>query len=181
MKRLFTSILLLILFLNPQMVTAAERSQATRTMTSNSASWAVAAVGDGQLPTYQPLTLTWNVLAGTAYQFFSFNNLGSTTVNSFLVTISQTASTKNGNTGDVFFERCLNGTWNTATNACSGTVILVGKATDLSFSFANAALSSNNGISMRARTPPNSKNAYVTSISTSVSRLDIRSATVTHS
>lgn len=181
MKKLIFTLVTLILISNTTPASAGQHAQNSRSNTATSATWSVAAVGNGQLPTYQPLTLTWTVSAGTAYQYFSFNNLGTTTVNSFLVTVSQTASVNNGLVNDVFFERCLNGTWNTATNTCSGTVILIGKATDQVFSFANAALSVNAGISMRARTPPNNRNTYVTSISTSVSRLDIRPSLVTHS
>lgn len=181
MKKLIFALMSLILIVNTTGASAGSLAQSLRTNTTSSATWSIAAVGAGQSPSYQPLTLTWYVSAGTAYQYFAFNNLGTTTVNGFLVTVSQTASVKNGQVNDVYFERCLNGTWNTATNTCSGTVLLMGKATDQLFSFPNAALSTNAGISMRARTPPNSRNTYVTTISTSVSRLDVRPAVAVHS
>lgn len=181
MKKLVFALMASILIVNTTLAAAGPRAQSVLTNTTTSAKWAVAAVAEGQTPSAQPLMLTWNVSGGTAYQYFSFKNIGTTTINNFAVSISQTVSTQNGKTNDVFFERCLNGTWDLVANTCSGAIILVGKATDLIFSFTNASLPENAGISMRARTPPNNRNAYVTTISTSVSRLDIRSALVTHS
>lgn len=181
MKKLIVVLISTLLTAPINTALAGDSAQNRRMSAISSASWAVAAVAEGQAPTFQPLMLTWNVSGGTAYQYFSFSNLGSTTANNFLVIVTQSTSIKNGNVSDVFFERCLNGTWNIAANTCSGTVILIGKATDQVFTFTNASLSAGTGISMRARTPPNNRNAYVTSISTSISRLDVRQSIITHS
>ena len=160
---------------------AGERTQVSRTHVNTSASWSVQAVGEGQALSNQPLTLSWSVSQGTAYRFFTFTNSGTSTINSFLVSITQSASSGNGNINDVTFERCLNGTWNSATNSCSGSVFLIGNASDLSFSLTNLGLIPNSSISMRATTKPNNRNNFITTVSTSISRLGIRSGAVINS
>lgn len=175
--------LMVILFTSMGILTAnaGERTQITRTQSISSVSWSVQAVGEGLTPTNQPLTLSWSVSQGTAYRFFTFTNSGKSIVNSFSVSISQSASSGNGNINDVTFEGCTNGVWSSATNSCSGTIAPVFYASNLSYSFTNISLSPGASISMRATTKPNNRNNFITVLSTSVSRLGIRQGIVVNS
>jgi hypothetical protein len=58
---------------------------------------------------------------------------------------------------------------------------LIGNASDLSFSLTNLGLVPNSSISMRATTKPNNRNNFITTVSTSISRLGIRSGAVVNS
>lgn len=145
------------------------------------ASWGIVTVGQNQSATNAPFTLTWTVSGGSAYNYFNFRNTGSTSVNRFQTLINQTRVGGNAPPSDIFFEECRNGTWDALTNACSGTVILIGKALDLTLTFSNLNLVPGAALNMRARTTVSGRNNFSTQLNTHVSRSDIRAAVVSHS
>ena len=154
---------------------AALRSQTNKSINAISAAWSVQAVGQGLSPTNTEYTINWGVNSGTAYSFFTFRNTGQLTVTGFTSTITQTSTQSNGKVGETYFDLCQNGTWNSTTNTCSGTIVNVGKASDLTLSFTNLSLTSASELNMRARTAPNVQNRYTTTLSVSVTRSQVRS------
>lgn len=148
---------------------------------ATSTSWAVITVGRNQTPSTSPYILLWGVSTGTAYDYFSFRNIGSATLNSFRVIITQIRLTGNSPANEIFFERCLGGIWDPATSLCSGTVVIVGKASDGTLLFSSITLLASTSIEMRARTVPNNQSTFETSISSEVSRSDARLPQVSNS
>lgn len=144
-------------------------------------SWAVVALGRNQTPSASPYILLWAVSTGTAYDYFSFRNLGSVTLNGFRVAITQVRLTGNSPANEIFFERCLGGTWDSATTLCSGTVVQIGKASDGFLLFSGLSFLSNAAIEMRARTVPNNQSTFETSLSSEVSRSNVRASQISNS
>lgn len=142
----------------------------------SSGSWAVVVAGQGQPSVNAPYTLSWSVTTGTAYNFFVFRNTGSLTIASFNSEISQVQSGGSGRPNDTVFELCSGGTWNPATNICSGIPTLIGRASNLTLHFTNVYLTPNSELSMRASTATNVKNSYTTTLSVAISRSQVRAA-----
>ena len=138
------------------------------------ANWSVVAVGSNQSATNAPYQLSWNVVGGSAYNFFTLRNSGSLNVNSFSVVISQTRVGGSGAANPVDFELCSGGTWNATTNTCGGTVVLVGRASDLNLNFSNLQLPPNAELSVRAKTAVSGRNNFSTQLDVLVSRSAVR-------
>lgn len=153
----------------------------SRSNSVTSGTWSVVTTVNGQPITNSPYTVQWSVSTGVAYNFFAFRNIGSLTINAFLVEITQTQFGGSGKPNDTAFELCSGGTWNSATNTCSGTVTLVGKASNLYLSFGGLNLVPGSELSMRASTATNVKNSYTTSLSVSVNRYQVRNSQVLNS
>lgn len=181
MKRALVALCALSIAISAPPVNAGQVGSSIRSTTTNTASWAIAAVGENQSVTNAPYILNWSVSGGTAYNYFALQNTGTTSVVGFLVIINQTRVGGNAPPNDIFFERCVGGLWDSLTNTCSGTVNLVGRASDITFTFSNVNLSPGAGLSMRARTTINGRNNFSTQVNTYVSRADIRNAQITHS
>ena len=160
---------------------AALNSQVSKSINAISATWSVQAVGQGLSPTNSEYTINWGVNSGTAYSVFTFRNTGQLTVIGFTSTITQTSTQSNGKVGETYFDLCQNGTWNSTTNTCSGTIVNVGKASDINLTFTGLSLTSGAELNMRARTAPNVQNRYTTTISVSVTRSQVRSSTTINS
>ena len=180
MKR-FILIFFAIVTLGVSSSSAGEFARITRTVPTTTTSWAVVAVEQNQAPTLTPFLLTWKVSGGAAYDYFTFRNIGGITANNFFVTISQQRVSGNAPAGEIFFERCVGGVWNTTNDSCSGTVVLAGKASDTSMTFSGVSLAPNAEIAMRARTGINNRNQFQTTLSVQISRNDVRAKQVVHS
>ena len=180
MKR-FILILIAIVNLGVSTSTAGETARITRTVPTTTTSWAVAAVEQNQAPMLAPFILTWSVSSSSAYDYFTFRNIGGVTANNFFVAVSQRRVSGNAPAGEIFFERCVGGTWNTTNDSCSGTVVLAGKASDTSMTFSGVSLAPNAEIAMRARTGINNRNQFQTTLSVQISRNDVRAKQVVHS
>lgn len=153
----------------------------------STASWAVVANEVGKPVTNSPYTIIWTVNRGTAYNFFTLKNIGTTKINEFEINISQSQIGGSGKINKMTIELCRNGTWDPATNSCSSNDV-VSIATEITskliFNLTNnlsSGLNINSEISLRARTGPNLQNTYTTTLSTSVSRNQIHSATGSNS
>jgi hypothetical protein len=138
------------------------------------ANWSVVAVGTNQSVTNTPYQLSWSVIGGSAYNFFRLQNSGTLNVNSFSVVISQTRVGGSGAANPVDFELCSGGVWNATTNTCTGTVVLVGRASDLNLNFSNLQLPPNTELSMRAKTAVSGRNNFSTQLDVLVSRSAVR-------
>lgn len=160
---------------------ALQTGRAERIHTMSTATWAVVAHGRTQLVTPNPYILVWSVTSGTAYDYFFLRNTGSITVQSFRVSITQVRLTGNGNSQEIFFERCIGGSWDPATNLCSGTTSLIGRASDGQLLLANLNLAVGSLLDVRARTLPNNQSTFQTTLTTQVQRSDLRSAGTSNS
>lgn len=174
MRKILLIVIALLLSLQPSHSLADGGASVSRSNSITTASWSVAIIGQGQAPSFNPYLLTWNITAGTAYNYFSYRNLGSITLSSFTTTISQTR-VGGGPKNDVIFEQCVGGSWNFTTNACvNGTILFVGQGSDQSIVLSNSTLALGAEIQMRARTPARSANIFTTLLSTQVSRGSVR-------
>ena len=88
--------------------------------------------------------------------------------------VSETRVGGNAPANEVVFESCLNGTWSLVTNLCSGTINLVGKASDLVIRYPGVNLLVGAQLELRARTNISGRKNFSTKIETSVSRSDVR-------
>jgi hypothetical protein len=88
--------------------------------------------------------------------------------------ISQTRVGGNGPANEIFFELCLAGNWNSTTNSCSGTVVLLSRGSDSRFNLSAINLATGSQLDIRARTAINGRNNFATSISTLINREAIR-------
>lgn len=175
MKRVFVALCagLIVSSISPVMAGGV----ATALLSSNiaTANWSVVALGTNQSVTNAPYQLSWSVIGGSAYNFFTLRNSGSLDVNSFSVVISQTRVGGSGAANLVDFDLCSGGTWNTTTNNCSGTVVPVGRASDLNLNFSNLQFTPSAELSMRAKTAVSGRNNFSTQLDVLVSRSAVRS------
>ena len=146
-----------------------------------SAAWAIVAHGRTQPTTPAPYILAWSVTGGTAYDYLYLRNTGSLIIQSFRVAISQVRLTGNGNSQEIFFERCVAGSWNPSTHLCSGAVSLLGRASDGELLLKNLNLAVDAFLDVRARTLPNNQSTFETTLTTQVRRSDIRTAEMRNS
>ena len=186
MSRRFILLLAIFTFLIPipfssSAANALQTGRAERIHTMSSATWAVVAHGRTQPVTPNPYILVWTVTSGTAYDYFFLRNTGTIMVQSFRVAIAQVRLTGNGNSQEIFFERCIGGSWNPATNLCSGTASLIGRASDGQLLLSSLNLVPGSFVDFRARTLPNNQSTFETTLSTQVKRSDLRSAETSNS
>lgn len=146
-----------------------------------SGAWAVVANGRNQPVTKTPYALVWSVTGGTAYDYLQFRNIGTIPIQGFSVTITQVRLTGNANPREIFFERCDGGSWNVVSHTCSGSIFVLGRATDGLLTFANSAIGVGSFLEIRARTSPNAQSTFETTLSTQITRSHIRIAEIRHS
>lgn len=166
---------------NGERAGAAAKGSVVRSNPLTSGSWAIVAHGRNQPTTPAPYILVWTVTQGTAYDYFYLRNVGTTSVNSFHVLITQIRLTGTTSAREIFFERCIGGSWDPLTHLCSGTILQVGRASDALLALTNVNLASNEFLDMRARTLPNNQSTFETTLSTQVTRSDARPGQVGHS
>ncbi len=181
MKKLTIAFLLFFQVLFGMPAEAGSIGRAMQSNTVTTAKWSVIATATGQSNSSGPLSLTWTVNSGNAYSYFSFLNNGTLPITQFSASVTQTQVSGSGKPNDVSFTLCQNGIWNVVTNSCSGTPILIGNASDLTFLVAASNLNVNSELKIQATTKPNTKNVYLTEISTSVGRSSVRSGVVSNS
>lgn len=179
-------IFLLLSALSIQIVTpavAGSNAQSPRSATATSGIWAAVAYGQGQTPTTGTYKILWTVAQGKARDFFSIRNIGNFAITGFSASVTQSQASNSGKLPNTAFDWCKDGVWNVAANTCSGTIISMGVASDVTLvmSFAGLNLLLGSNINMRATTQPNLQNAYSSTISVAVARNQIRSGTVTNS
>ena len=180
MKKLSFTMVLMLILVAPQ-ANSVEIARNVKSKTINAATWSVVAVRPNQSTTFLPLVMSWTVSGGVAYDYFTFRNIGTVLANNFAVAITQRRVSGSAPANAIFFEQCTNGMWNTVTGACSGSIVLVGQASDLFLSFSGVSLAPSNEIQMRARTTTSNRNQFETSLSVQLSRNDIRAKQVIHS
>jgi hypothetical protein len=174
MKRVFVALCAGLILSSISPVMAGGVARAVWSSNLATANWSVVAVGTNQSVTNTPYQLSWNVIGGSAYNFFRLQNSGTLNVNSFSVVISQTRVGGSGAANPVDFELCSGGVWNATTNTCTGTVVLVGRASDLNLNFSNLQLPPNTELSMRAKTAVSGRNNFSTWLDVLVSRSAVR-------
>lgn len=167
--------------LTPEIASSASYSLWQQQVSVSATRWAASAVPAGAPPSTGPLVMTWTVSGGTARQFFDIVNTGAIEImgQSFLVT---NVYEKSGNAKPptITFEACVNGVWNSSTNTCSGTVVLMGRTTTEFFSSLTTPLAVGARLSARATTSPGGSSSYTTTINVLVSRSQVRAAAITN-
>ena len=164
---------------SPAHATFDSRQQSAVKVTS--AAWGAVAQGRNQTTTRAPYLLMWSVTSGTAYNYFELRNVGTTALHAMKVLITQVRVSGSNKPNEIFFERCLGGSWNSATHSCSGTIVEVGRASQGQFQLTGLDLPITSFIDMRARTQPNSQNIFDTTLDVHISRGDFRNAEVRNS
>ena len=158
----------------PSIANAVVESRQQHSVRVTSSAWGAVAQGRNQSVTRSPYLLMWTVTGGTAYNYFGLRNTGTLPLQAIHVLITQVRISGSNRPNEIFFERCLGGSWNSTTHTCSGTVIEVGRASQTSFPLSNLDLGVNSFVDMRARTQPNSQNIFDTTLDVHVSRNDFR-------
>lgn len=179
-------ILLVLSALSIQFVTpaiAGSIAQSPRSITTTTGNWAAVAYGQGLAPTAGAYTILWTVAQGKARDFFSIRNMGNFTITGFSASVTQSQTSNSGKPPNTSFDWCKDGIWNSTANTCSGTIVPMGVASDVTLviNFASLNLTVGSEISMRATTQPNLQNAYSSTLSVSVARSHVRGGIVTNS
>ncbi len=174
MKRVFVALCVGLMMSSISPVMAGGGARGIWSSNLATANWSVVAAGANQSVTNSPYLLSWSVVGGSAYNFFSLRNTGTVNVNSFSVVVSQTRVGGTGPANAIDFELCSGGVWNLTTNTCSGVIVLVGRASDLNLNFANLQLTPNSELSMRAKTAVSGRNNFSTQLDVLVSRSAVR-------
>lgn len=172
-------ITLVLIAITPAEAGTIGKSSSNQTITTSI--WSVIAKTSGIPAGSGPLNLVWTVNSGTAYSYFSFLNNGTLNVNQFTASVTQTQVSGSGKPNDVSFYICQNGNWDLTKNTCSGVVTLIGNASDLSFLVSNTNLTVGQELQIQAVTKPNTKNVYLTEVSTAVSRSGVRNGVIVNS
>lgn len=145
------------------------------------ARWGASAVVQGAQAGTGPLVMNWAVSQGIAYQYFDVVNNGLIDIagQSFSVTsvYDRSGAVK---PPTVTFEACVNGVWQPSTNACTGSVVLMGSTTSTFFTSLATPLAVNSRLSARARTSPGGSSSYTTTINVLIDRTQIRQGVTTH-
>jgi len=178
------TLLVLVILFQLGVITPAEAAYlavGSKGLSVNSGSWSVIATGINQPPVNASYTLNWTVSTGTAYNFFVFRNTGSLLLHSFTIEVSQVQFGGSGKPNDTVFEWCKSGTWNAATNACSGTIQILGRASDIDIIPTNLTFLSGFEMSIRASTATNVKNSYTTTLNIFVNRNQARAINIENS
>lgn len=161
--------------------TALTMSRSEQSQTASSGSWATVAQGRNQPVTLTPYILNWTVSGGTAFDYFHLKNVGSFTLHSLRVMVTQVRLTGNANSQEIFFELCVGGGWDVSNNLCSGTILEIGRSSNLSFTLSQLHLGVDSFLEVRARTRPNNQSTFETTLTTQVTRADFRQRQVSHS
>ena len=178
MKRVFVALCAGLIMSSISPVMAGGVARAVWSSNLATANWSVVAVDTNQSVTNAPYQLSWSVIGGSAYNFFTLRNSGSLNVDAFSVVVSQNRVGGSGAGNPMDFELCSGGTWNGTTNTCTGTVVLVGRASDLNLNFSNLQLPPNTELSMRAKTAVSGRNNFVTQLDVLVSRSSVRAGAI---
>ena len=158
---------------------AALEGHARKTLAAISATWAVAPAVAGSTPNHGSYTISWNVSSGTAYHYFDAVNSGSQALASFTFQVHTTQASGGSKVPSVTFEACRNGSWNTTTHTCSGSLVTLGQTNGASMSIFttwDAPIPPGGRVSIRAWTKPNAQNSLVSNVSLSASRDSVRPA-----
>jgi len=180
-KRLIACSALLTQLVAPAV--AGFNAQTLRSMTTTTGNWAAVAFGQGLAPTTGAYSILWTINQGKARDFFAFRNVGSFAITGLVASVTQSQTSNSGKPPNTSFDWCKDGFWNTSANTCSGSIVSMGVASDVTLvmNFVGLNLAVGSDLSMRATTRPNLQNAYSSSISVSVARTQIRSGSLTNS
>ncbi len=174
MKRVFVALCAGLILSSISPVMAGGVARAVWSSNLATANWSVVAVGTNQSVTNAPYQLSWSVIGGSAYNFFALRNSGSLNVDAFSVVVSQNRVGGSGAANPVDFELCSGGAWSATTNICTGTVVFIGRASDLNLNFSNLQLPPNAELSLRAKTAVSGRNNFSTQLDVLVSRNAVR-------
>ena len=162
---------------------ASSQAQAPRSVTATTGKWAAVAYGQGLIPTTGAYTILWTVNQGKARDFFAIRNMGNFAATGFAATVTQSQTGGSGKPPSTTFDWCKDGSWNIATNTCSGSIVPMGVASDVTLimNFTGLNLAVGSDIHIRATTQPNLQNIYSSTISVAIARSHIRNRVVTSS
>lgn len=181
MKRLFVVLMALVLVTSPILVNAAGVARFNVSSSVTTQLWSATILSANQGATNNPHQLSWSVSGGSAYSYFAVQNSGTTVINKLTLAISQIRNGGNGAANEVFFDRCINGSWLTATNTCTGTVAPLGKASDLNLYLNNLNFQIGSQLEIQARTAVSGRNNFLTYVEPKVDRSGIRAASIFNS
>lgn len=195
-KRIFSaliagvaSVVLLVVF--PVPAQAAVKAKATRTQAVSAGSWSTVAVAQGSAATSDTtgaLVIDWENYKSTPYAMIDLVNTSSlaTTGQTFTLT-TVPGPTGNQKIPTIQLDACVGASWNFATSVCPapGKIVAMGSITGVAgrpSSLTSAvAIPSGTRLSVRATSSANLGNSYITTISITISRDQVRPATVTSS
>lgn len=161
--------------------TAATNTRISATHSIGSGTWSALIYGQNQSPSNIPYQLTWGTDGLSSYDYITVSNNGTFTILSATLLVTQVKVSGTTRLNNITFDLCVNGVWNTSTNTCPTSTVLIGKASDQIITISNLNLLPLNILSIRAFTDTNSRQSYTTSLSISVSRSGIRTASILNS
>lgn len=176
------TLLVLLLALELLQASPAQGALSLRTRASSvvrSASWSLIALPQGAAITTGPLVINWFSIKGVPYAYVDLVSTGSIPVAGGSFTVSSVGNNGGKKNPTITIEACIGATWVSASNSCPGTTLSFGStvAGTLSSSF---SLASGTRLSLRVTSSGNPGQDYTTTISTSVSRSQVRAASVTN-
>jgi hypothetical protein len=168
------AVVLVALLFVVHLARAGELARAQHSLTTSSGEWgATGALNpNGPVPGTQ-LTTSWTTLNFNTPKFGTVTNTGSLA----LATASYTVTDGGLSLSDVKVEACFGATWNTAADTCAGTIVLLDSSSSAGATTAIAPSQPNTSLSVRL-TPTGLAVVLTATLSISVTRADVRAATV---
>lgn len=152
-----------------------------KSVTASASKWGAVIASPSGTPTSAPFVIAWAPIQGLQIVYLDVVNTGlvSLTGQNYVIDTQDPNSARN-NVPQITFTACSSGSWNTATDVCSGTSSVLGTQSNgtLSSSF---ALASSARLSLRLSVTKVNKVAWTTTLNVNITRAQIRTATTTNS
>lgn len=142
--------------------------------------WGNAFTHVGLASTNTPFVYGWSQNTGAQYTYVDIVNVGTLSTTGNTVSVStQDAKSSRQDAPDLLFSSC-SGSWNQTTNACSGSITSLGNTTHGTVR-TNLTLAVGQRITVRIRAQKTKKALWTSTLSISVNRSQVRTATIAHS
>lgn len=159
-------------------ITSATRKTSTIASTTK---WSAVMSDATATPTASAYVLSWFPIQGLQNVYTKITNTGSSTLNGFSLFIDSVDSNGNrNNVPKVTVTLCVGATWNSTTDTCSGTMVVLGTLGSGTLS-STSSLASSSSVSVQLSITKTSKVQWITTINTNVSRQQVRAGTLTNS
>lgn len=175
---LVASLLMLLTTNNAAMAKIGTTKSSTHVVTTTK--WGNVLTDVGVTSTNTPWSYVWTQSTGAQYTYADIVNVGSLATTGNAITVStQDATSSRQDAPDLLFSSC-SGTWNHTTNTCSGSVTSLGNTTNGTVG-TNLTLAVGQRLTLQIRAQKTKKALWTSTISVSVSRSQVRTATTTNS
>ena len=152
-----------------------------KSVTASVSAWGAVIAVPSATPTSSPFVIAWAPTQGLQIVYVDVVNTGfvSLTGQDYVIDTKDPNSARN-NVPQITFTACSAGSWNTATDVCSGTSSVIGTQSNGTLS-SNFSLASAARLSLRLSVTKVNKVAWTTTLNMNINRSQIRTATTTNS